>query len=87
MEAVLVKMEGEVKDALLEGQSDNRLLLMYIDFAGMNASEQRHLTNDPLNEPRLWRKFFTRWVREGILEGEKIDRIERKLLEEAKQVG
>jgi len=80
-------MESEVKDALLEGTVSDRLLLMYIDFAATNVNEQRHLTNDPLNEPRLWRKYFQRWVREGILEGERIDQIERKLMQDSKQVG
>jgi hypothetical protein len=71
-------MENEVKDALLTGTQD-RVLMSLIELTLCEVRDGRTLFQSPLDEPVHFRKYFKRWVIEGLQERQALD----KALEEA----
>lgn len=69
----LSEMEDAVKDAILTGATDDIVLSYLIEIASYSKFTDRPLFPNPLMEPIFYRRYFYRWVVEGLAEKEKTD--------------
>ena len=71
-------MEDGVKDAILTGATEDRVLDKLILFTMGIVVEGRHIAQNPLEEPAFFERQFKRWMAEGMKELE-ATRGEKKL--------
>jgi hypothetical protein len=57
-----------VRDEVSARQGDDPILTLLIDLASVEITEQRALFPNPLDEPVFYRRYFKRWVSEGLNE-------------------
>ncbi len=68
----LRELEDLVKDAIYTETSDDPVLLKLIEITVTSITENRPLfPGSPLNEPSFYRRYFKRWVQEGLEEARK----------------
>ena len=80
LQARLEQMEDEVKDAVLTGATEDRVLDKLILFTMGIVVEGRHIAQNPLEEPAFFERQFKRWVADGVKEMDAA-RVEKKKLE------
>jgi len=73
-------MEDGVKDAILTGATEDRVLDKLILFTMGIVVEGRHIAQNPLEEPAFFERQFKRWVADGVKELDAA-RVEKKKLE------
>jgi len=59
-------MQVEIKDAILEGGSDDKVLESLILLTMTEISSKRPLFPSPMDEPVLYAHYFRKWVKEGM---------------------
>jgi hypothetical protein len=73
-------MEDGVKDAILTGATEDRVLDKLILLTMQMVIEGRHIAQNPLEEPAFFERQFKRWVADGVKELDAA-RVEKKKLE------
>jgi hypothetical protein len=71
---LLAEMEDVVKDAILTGEVTDIVLSNLIEITTYSKVSDRPLFSDPLVEPVFYRRYFSRWVVEGLEERMKADK-------------
>ena len=72
----LAELEDIVKDAVIQERSDDLVLLKLIELELVSINEGRPLfTGSPLNDPVFYRRYFRKWVREGLEEAQKFKNV------------
>lgn len=74
-------MEEAVEEAMLTEHSDDPVLPLLIGLAVTSITENRPLFPNPFDEPVFYRRYFRKWVEDGLEEVSKI----HKALEEAQK--
>ena len=69
-----------MKDAILTGATEDRVLDKLILFTMGIVVEGRHIAQNPLEEPAFFERQFKRWVADGVKELDAA-RVEKKKLE------
>ena len=69
-----------MKDAILTGATEDRVLDKLILFTMRIVVEGRHIAQNPLEEPAFFERQFKRWVADGVKELDAA-RAEKKKLE------
>ena len=69
-----------MKDAILTGATEDRVLDKLILFTMGIVVEGRHIAQNPLEEPAFFERQFKRWVADGVKELDAA-RAEKKKLE------
>jgi len=59
-------MQVEVKDAIFEGYTDDRVLTSLIVLAMQEISTGSRLFESPLDEPILYSRHFRPWVKDAL---------------------
>ena len=73
-------MEDDVKDAILTGATEDRVLDKLILLTMKMVVEGSHIAQNPLEEPAFFERQFKRWVADGVKELDAA-RVEKKKLE------
>ena len=61
-------MEDIVKDAIITGDTDDRVLDLLIDIVVSSIQDGRPLFPNVMTEPSFYRRYFRRWVAEALAE-------------------
>ena len=80
--ALLEEMEDDVKDAILTGATKDTVLDKLILFTMRVVVEDRHIAQNPLEEPAFFERYFKKWVADGIKELETTRKEKEKLEKE-----
>ncbi|MGD0002888.1 MAG: hypothetical protein ABSE06_01520 [Anaerolineaceae bacterium] len=75
-------MEDDVKDAILTGATEDRVLDKLIVITMRVVVEGRHIAQNPLEEPAFFERYFKKWVADGVKELEAARQEKKKLDEE-----
>ena len=73
-------MEDVVKDAILTGATEDKVLDKLILLTMKMVVEGRHIAQNPLEEPAFFERQFMRWVADGVKELDAA-RVEKKKLD------
>ncbi len=73
------ELEEEVKDAILTGGTQDRVLDYLIGLTITSLAENRPLFANPIEEPVFYQEYFRRWVKEGVDEVQSIEQREKEL--------
>ena len=65
-------MEDVIKDAILEGSTPDKVLAVMLDIVVTAVQRGTPIFRDAMAEPSFYRRFFRRWVAEGLDELEKM---------------
>ena len=77
----LEEMEDGVKDAILTGATEDGVLDKLISITMRMVVQDRHIAQNPLEEPAFFARYFKGWVAAGMKELDAA-RSEQKKLEE-----
>ena len=66
-------MEDVVKDDILSGEVTDLVLSNLIEIVTYSKVTGRPLFASPLDEPAFYRRYFQRWIAEGLEEKRKVD--------------
>ena len=80
---ILEELENVVKDAVVSG-SDDPVLEHLIELTITSLLEGRPLYQNILEEPDFYRRYFKKWVKEGLREHEAMEKIKNKPFENIK---
>ena len=69
-------MEDKVKDAILDGVSQDAVLDHLVALSLSEILRGKPLFSSPLDEPYFYQKYFRRWIEEGLAEYRKANEIE-----------
>ena len=72
------ELEDEVKDAIVTGITEDRVLDQILLIVINAIQTGRQLYSNPLEEPAFYQKYLRRWVDEGLEELMKVKRLEEK---------
>ncbi len=70
---LLAEMEDAVKDDILSGEVNDLVLSNLIEIVTYSKVTGRPLFASPLDEPAFYRRYFARWVEEGLEEKRKVE--------------
>jgi hypothetical protein len=76
-------MEEAVKDALLTGECEDHVLGLLIEMTASSISEERPLFENLKSEPIFYRKYFKKWVQEGLQESQAARKSEDEIQHQA----
>jgi hypothetical protein len=69
----LAEMEDAVKNAILIGTSDDLVLLSLLEVTIASEKSGLPIFANPMSEPAFYRKYFRRWVKEGLWEADQAE--------------
>lgn len=65
-----------MKDTIVTQRTSDPVLLTLLEIVVTSVAEERPLFNNPLEEPPFYRRYFRRWVKEGLEEAAKIAQLQ-----------
>ncbi len=72
------ELEEHVKDAILTGEIGDPVLASLLELAIHSILNDRPLFANLLEEPAFYRRYFYRWIKEGIEEVRKVNEAAEK---------
>lgn len=75
------ELEEIVKDAILTGELNDGVLATLVEMTIYSILNDRPLFANSLDEPAFYRRYFYRWVKEGIDEVRKSNEASQKRAE------
>ena len=78
VDEVFGELEEAVNDAILSGQTDDRVLEILIDLTVTSEHQNRPLFPTVIDEPDFYRLHFKKWVLESLAEAAALRSLEHK---------
>ncbi len=75
---VFDELEEAVNDAIMSGQTDDRVLEILIDLTVTSEHQNRPLFPNVMDEPDFYRLYFKKWVLESLAEAAALNSLENK---------
>ncbi len=72
-EELFAEIEENVNDAILTSHTEDTILALLIEITTVALVENRPLFSNPLDEPIYYRRFFKKWVQDGLNEAVKLE--------------